>query len=53
MAAVKSDGIFLISGPNNPKIDTHNAISFISLEFCCDGGRRVILAGGQVGGHEI
>ena len=51
-ADIKSNGIIEISGPNNPKIDTHNAIFVISLEFCCDGGRRVTL-GRRVGGHKI
>ena len=37
----KSNVIIEISGPNNPKIDTHNDISVIFVEFCCDGGRRV------------
>ena len=43
-ADVKSDGIIEISGSNNPKIDTHNDISVISLEFWCDGGRRFAAA---------
>ena len=43
-ADVKSDGIIEISGSNNLKIDTHNDISVISLEFWSDGGCP--LAGG-------
>ena len=38
-----SNGIIKISSPNNPKIDTHNDKSVISLKFWCDGGRRVTL----------
>ena len=43
MADVKYNRIIEISSPNYPKIDTHNDIFFIFLEFWCDGGRRVIL----------
>ena len=32
-ADLKSNGIIGISGPINPKIDTHNDISVISLKF--------------------
>ena len=39
-AGMKSNGIIEISGPNNHKIDTHNDISVIFFEFCCDGGQR-------------
>ena len=46
---MKSNGFIEISGPNNPKIDTHDDISVISFEFWCDGGRRVTL-GRPVGG---
>ena len=37
-ADLKSNGIVGISGPINPKIDTHNDISVISFEFWFDGG---------------
>jgi len=40
-ADVKYSRIIEISDPNNPKIDTHNDISVIFFEFCCDGGQRV------------
>ena len=33
VAGVKSDGIIEISGPTNPKIDTHYDTSVISFEF--------------------
>ena len=45
---MKSNVVFEISGPNNPKIDTHNDISVVFLIFGCDGGRRVTL--GTAGG---
>ena len=32
-ADVKSNDIIEISGPNNPKIDTYNDLSVISIEF--------------------
>ena len=40
MADMKSNGVIAISGPNNPKNDTHNDISVVFLTFWCDGGRR-------------
>ena len=43
MADVKYNRIIEISSPNYPKIDTHNDILSIFLQFWCDGGRRVIL----------
>ena len=39
-AGVKYNRIVEIRDPYNPKIDTHNDISVIFFEFCCDGGRR-------------
>ena len=51
VANVKYNRIIEISDQNNPKIDTHNDISIIILEFCCDGGRP--LAGGRGGGRKI
>ena len=35
---VKSNGIIKISGPNNPKIDTHNDIFVIFFEFGVTAG---------------
>ena len=40
---MKSNDVIEISGPNNPKIDTHNNISVVFLIFWCDGGRRLTL----------
>ena len=39
-ADTKYNGVIAISGPNNPKNDTHNDISVVFLTFWCDGGRR-------------
>ena len=39
-ADLKSNGIIGISGPINPKIDTHINIPDISFKFWCDGGWR-------------
>ena len=39
-ADMKSNVVIEISGPNHPKIDTHNDISVVFLTFWCDGGRR-------------
>ena len=39
-ADVKSNVIIEISGPNKPKIDTHNDISVVFLTLWCDSGRR-------------
>ena len=36
-ADVKSNSIIEFSGPNNPKIDTHNDISVISLDVKSNG----------------
>ena len=45
-ADVKSDGIIEISGPNNPKIDTRNDMSVITLNFGVTAGGGCPLAGG-------
>ena len=37
----------VISGPNNPEIDTDTDISVVILKFCCGGGCS--LAGGWGG----
>ena len=53
-ADVKSNDIIKTSDPNNPKIDTHNDTSVISLEnFGLKAGSGCPLAGSWGGGRRI